>query len=45
MLYDLPAYGDTYIAMYVNTIEKQPFLQHIIKLLETRVQLQEETNE
>lgn len=42
---DLPAYGDTDIVMYVNTIEKQPFLQHIIKLLETRVQLQEETNE
>lgn len=42
---DLPAYGDAYIVMYVNTIGKEPFLQHIIQLLETRVQLQEKTNE
>lgn len=37
---DLPAYGDTRFIPYVNTIEKQPFLRHIIELLETRVQLQ-----
>ena len=42
---DLPAYGDTRFVPYVNTIEKQPFLQNIIELLETRVQLQGETNE
>lgn len=37
---DFPAYGDTYFIPYVNTIEKQSFLRHIIELLETRVQLQ-----
>lgn len=37
---DLPVYGDTRFVQYVNTIEKQPFLRHIIELLETRVQLQ-----
>lgn len=42
---DLPAYGDTRCILYVKTIEKQPFLRHIIELLETRVQLQGETNE
>lgn len=42
---DLPAYGDTRFIQYVNTIEKQSFLRHIIELLETRVQLQGETNE
>lgn len=42
---DLPAYGDTRFILYVKTIEKQPFLQNIIELLETRVQLQGETNE
>lgn len=42
---DLPAYGDTRFVPYVNTIEKQPFLRHLIELLETRVQLQGETNE
>lgn len=42
---DLPAYGDTRFILYVKTIEKQPFLRHIIELLETRVQLQGETNE
>lgn len=42
---DLPAYGDTRFIQYVNTIEKQSFLLHIIDLLETRVQLQGETNE
>lgn len=39
---DFPAYGDTYFIPYVNTIEKQSFLRHIIELLETRVQLQGE---
>ena len=39
---DFPAYGDTYLIPYVNTIEKQSFLRHIIELLETRVQLQGE---
>lgn len=39
---DLPAYGDTRFIQYVNTIEKQSFLLHIIELLETRVQLQGE---
>lgn len=39
---DLPAYGDTRFVLYVKTIEKQPFLRHIIELLETRVQLQGE---
>lgn len=39
---DFPAYGDTYLILYDKTIEKQSFLQHIIKLLETRVQLQGE---
>lgn len=42
---DLPAYGDTRFVPYVKTIEKQLFLRHIIELLETRVQLQGETNE
>lgn len=42
---DLPAYGNTRFVPYVNTIEKQPFLRHLIELLETRVQLQGETNE
>lgn len=42
---DLPAYGDTRFIQYVNTIEKQPFLLCVIDLLETRVQLQGETNE
>ena len=37
---DLPAYGDTRFILYVKIIEKQPFLQNIIELLETRVQLQ-----
>lgn len=37
---DLPAYGDTRFILYVKAIEKQPFLRHIIELLETRVQLQ-----
>lgn len=37
---DLPAYGDTRFVLYVKTIEKQPFLQNIIELLEIRVQLQ-----
>lgn len=40
---DLPAYGDTRFILYVKAIEKQPFLRHIIELLETRVQLQGET--
>lgn len=40
---DLPAYGDTRFILYVKAIEKQPFLQNIIELLETRVQLQGET--
>lgn len=40
---DLPAYGDTRFIPYVNTIEKQSFLRHIIELLKTRVQLQVET--
>ena len=39
---DLPAYGDTRFIPYVNTIEKQSFLRHIIELLENRVQLQGE---
>lgn len=42
---DFPAYGDTRFIQYVNTTEKQPLLRNIIELLETRVQLQGETNE
>lgn len=42
---DLPAYGDTRFIVYVKIIEKQPFLRHIIELLETRVQLQGEKHE
>ena len=42
---DLPAYGDTRFILYVKIIEEQPFLRHIIELLETRVQLQGETHE
>lgn len=40
---DFPAYDDTRFILYVKAIEKQPFLRHIIELLETRVQLQGET--
>lgn len=40
---DFPSYGETRFILYVNTIEKQPFLQNIIELLETRVQLQGKT--
>lgn len=40
---DFPAYGDTRFIQYVNTIEKQSFLLHIIDLLEIRVQFQGES--
>ena len=42
---DSPAYGDTRFILYVKIIEKQPFLRHIIELLEARVQLQGGANE
>lgn len=35
---DLPAYGDVYAISYTKSIEKIPFLQHVVELLKLRLE-------